>query len=217
MRAVFSRTWIAPPVSVYAASWMLTQLNLETRLHHSEVDADQLKVLELPDAARYREFMIRSYGFEASIESALAMTPNLDRVVDLRDRAKAGLIAADLLALGVRPQELSKVPLCPWIETFDNIADALGWLYVVERKTLLHSAMLRHLVVRIPQVMATASSYLGCYDRTAGTRWRDLGSAFDRFATPEIADQVVTAAHHAFWCQRDWFRHRERGTRRAAG
>jgi heme oxygenase len=196
---------------------MLTQLNLETRIHHAEVDADQLKVLELPDAARYREFMIRSYGFEASVESALALTTNLNQFVDLRDRAKAGLIAADLLALGMRPQELSKVPLCPWIETFDSIADALGWLYVVERKTLLHSAMLRHLTVRMPQIIVLASSYLSCYDHTAGTRWRDLGAALDRFATPESADQIVAAAHHAFWCQRDWFRRPERGSRRAAG
>jgi heme oxygenase len=115
----------------------------------------------------------------------------------------------------VRPQELSKVPLCPRIGTFDSVEDALGWLYVVERKTLLHSAMLRHLTVRMPQVMALASLYLSCYDHTAGTRWRDLGTALDRFATPESAGQIVAAAP-GVRCQRGWFRHRERGRRAAS-
>jgi heme oxygenase len=185
---------------------MLTQLDLEMQIHLAEVDADPLAVIASPERDRYREFLIRSYGFEASVESALAMTPNLDLVIDLRQRAKAGLVAADLLALGVRPQELSQVPLCTSVETFETIVDAMGWLYVVERRALLHTAIIKDLTPRMPEVMAVASSYLHCYDRNAGTRWRDLSRAFDRVATPEASGKIVAAAHRAFSCQREWFR-----------
>jgi heme oxygenase len=193
---------------------MLTRLNLETRIHHAEVDADQLAVLDNADPERYREFLIRTYGFEATVESALAVTPDLDRVLDIRERAKAGVIATDLLLVGLRPHELAEVPLCPWLDIIESIEDALGWLYVVERRTLLHSAILRHLTARIPQIVETASAYLRCYEGIAGARWRDLGLAFDRVATPANGDRIVAAAHQAFWCQRDWFR-RDKSAKRA--
>jgi heme oxygenase (biliverdin-IX-beta and delta-forming) len=202
---------------VYVASWVLTQLNLETRIHHAEVDADQLAVLDQPTPTAYRDFLARTYGFEASVESALAMCPAIDRLVDLRPRAKAGLLAADLLALGLRPHELAELPLCSWLDACDNVSDAMGWLYVVERKTLLHNAILRHLTVRMPAVMPDASAYLRCYEGVAGARWRDLGAAFDRAATPATANKIVAAAHQAFWSQRDWFRRERKDTRRATG
>ena len=185
---------------------MLTQLDLEMQIHLAAVDADPLAVMESPQRERYREFLIRSYGFEASVESALAMTPNLDLVIDLRQRAKAGLVAADLLALGVRPHELSEIPLCTSVEAFDTIADAMGWLYVVERRTLLHTGLVKDLTPRMPDVMAVASSYLHCYDHNASTRWRDLSRAFDRVATPEASGRIVAAAHRAFSCEHEWFR-----------
>ncbi len=199
-----------------APSWMLNQLNLETRMHHIEVDADQMAVLELVERQRYRDFLIRSYGFQAPIEAALDMTPNLELVIDLRERMKVGWIAADLLALGMTTREISQIQLCPNIEPFESVADAMGWLYVIERKTLLFNTIIRQLTRRIPDVMKIASSYLHCYEGVTGTRWRDLGTAFDRIAKPEVANRIVIATHQAFWCQREWFS-RERAAQRAVG
>jgi heme oxygenase len=193
---------------------MLTQLNLETRMHHADVDADQLTVLDEFDATRYRDYLVRTYGFEASVESALALTPGLERVIDLRQRAKAGRIAQDLLALGLRPNELSEVPLCTFIDDCDDVLDAMGWLYVLERRTLLHSAILRHLVARMPAIVDHAGSYLRSYEGIAGARWRDLGATYDQIATEMTAPRVIAAAHQALWCQRDWF-HTERSRQQA--
>ena len=73
-----------------------------------EADAD-LDFLFAPDAipAHYLLFLMRAYGFEAPLESALVGTPNLEIQLDLKARAKAGLIATDLLALGVRASEIT--------------------------------------------------------------------------------------------------------------
>ncbi|MEO8698992.1 MAG: biliverdin-producing heme oxygenase [Kofleriaceae bacterium] len=192
---------------MYAASQMLTQLNLATRMHHANVDAAQLAILDEPDANHYQAMLVRTYGFEAPVESALAMSPLVEGI-DLRERGKAGLLAGDLLTLGLRPQQLAKVPLCPRIDAFETIAEAIGWLYVVERRTLLNAVLVRDLTGHIPEVIERAGSYLHCYAGVAGARWRDLGLAFDRAITPEIMTCAIKAAHHAFWCQRDWF-HRE--------
>ena len=55
---------------------MVVRLNEETRVHHVETDAD-LDVLFRGDAsaAHYMLYLMRVYGFEAPLESALVQTP----------------------------------------------------------------------------------------------------------------------------------------------
>jgi heme oxygenase len=91
------------------------------------------------------------------------------------------------------------------LPVFPDVAEALAWIYVVERNTLLHGVIHRHLAHRLPEV-SVGGSYLACYDRAAGVRWRELGAALDRVAcTTQIADRIVAAANHAFRAQRQWY------------
>src|SRR5512138_315278 len=91
-------------------SWMIERLNDETRIHHAEAD-DDFDLLFRDDAAstHYQYFLMRVYGFDAPLEAALSLTPNLALVLDLRERQKTGYLAQDLLALGLRPQELAEL------------------------------------------------------------------------------------------------------------
>ncbi|MGN6109300.1 MAG: hypothetical protein ACTHU0_29605, partial [Kofleriaceae bacterium] len=109
---------------------MLERLDGETRSHHADADAE-LERLFSPHASssHYLQFLTRAYGFEAPLEATLAMTPNLDLMIDLRERKRAGLLAQDLLALGLRPQEVSEVPQCLEVPQFSGAAEALGWMY----------------------------------------------------------------------------------------
>src|SRR5262245_46107069 len=128
---------------------MLTRLDLQTRAYHASVDACWLDLLE-PGVTRdqYRRQMIRVYGFEAPLESALAYTPHLV-IADRRERHRSGLIAQDLLALGVKPSSITALAQCSWIEPFADPTEALGWKYVAERHTQLHSAIMRNLIEHI--------------------------------------------------------------------
>ena len=68
-------------------------------------------------------------------------------------------------------------------------AEALGWLYVVERPTLLHDTVLRSLQASIPDI--STWHYLTAYDGVAGMRWQDLGHAMDDVATtPALGEQI---------------------------
>src|SRR5262249_18784732 len=133
-------------------SWMIERLNDETRIHHTEADGD-FDLLFRDDAAstHYQYFLMRVYGFEAPLEAALSMTPNLGLMLDLRERQKTSFLAQDLLALGLRPQELAELPLCLAMPQFRAAAEALGWMYVIERSTLAHSVIRRHLLTKLPR------------------------------------------------------------------
>lgn len=183
---------------------MLGRLDSETRHVHPQVDGPWLDLLS-PNLTRagYRDHLMVVHGFEAPVEAAVALTPNVRSVLRLRERARSGSIAQDLLALGLSPQKVAHLPYCAHIEPFQDPAEALAWLYVVERATLLHAAILRQVAARLG---AIPSAYLSAYEGVVGARWLGLGHALDTVATtPEMAARIVGAAHDAFACQRDWY------------
>lgn len=188
------------------SSWMVERLNAETRAFHADIEADlDLLFQAETTATQYLVYLMRAYGFEAPLESTLAMTPNLELMIDLKGRTKAGFIAQDLLALGLRPSQIADMPQCLTIPHFRGAAEALGWMFVVERSTLSHSVLRRHLLTRLPREMKVASAYLQSYSGTVGVRWRQFGATLDLVARhPAVADRIVASALDAFRCQRRW-------------
>jgi heme oxygenase len=200
---------------------LLSRLNEETRSHHFEADGDIDRFLFRPTvtAADYRTYLSRVYGFLAPLEGALALAPDLDDELDLATRAKAALILQDLLALGMAMTEVDQLPRCQVVPTFLSTAQALGWLYVVERPMLSSAVIRGHLSTRLAVEMACASAYLACYAGQVGSRWRELGKVMDRVAyTRAIGDRVVMAAHDGFRILARWRHHDlEQASVRVAG
>jgi heme oxygenase len=185
-------------------SRMLMRLNLETRAQHPEADYPWLELISLDTSrSRYVDQLVATYGFEAPVEAALQLTPQLSEVVPHRHRARSGLVVEDLLALGMTPAKIARLPQCRAVVPFRDPAEAFGWMYVLERATLLHDTVCTHISTRLPAV--SALSYLSAYHGIATTRWQELGRAIDDYAvTPAAGDHVIAAARAAFTCQRDW-------------
>lgn len=189
-----------------AAATTLLRLNLETQPHHEA--ADQLWAPLLARGVtkwQYVAGLAAVYGFEAPLEAALAYTPNLRLAIDLRSRIRAGLVAQDLIMLGLSPGEVADLPQCSSIAPFGSPLEALGWLYVSERTTLQHEAVRQNVVGRLGAEVERATAYLSVYDGVVGLRWQELGSAFDRFVRTDRAyDEVIAGAQAAFRCLANW-------------
>ena len=193
---------------------MLARLDGATRDSHAELDAYWLDLMaQAVTTDRYREQLVRVYGFEAPLESALAYTPNFV-VADRRDLTRSGLIVQDLIALGMKPAAASRLPQCMNIEPFRDANEALGWWYVSERQSQLYNGIKRHLVSRFPE-LAQACAFLASYDGVAAARWQQLGTVLDAQAWKHGHEPFVTAAKTAFECARRWFRGTEPLARRA--
>jgi heme oxygenase len=181
---------------------MLIRLALETKSHHASADADRLTLLEddVASAERYRTFLEAVYGFEASYEHALIQTPQLEpRLV--RECSRLVLLERDLRAIGATNLDALPRPVIP---TFPHEAHALGWIYAVERNTLLHGLVRRHLWRALPRTIDRAGSYLAAY-ATPGARYRHLADDLEAGARRAIPSQIVGGAIDAFACQRLWF------------
>ncbi len=198
---------------------MIERLDHETRMHH--VDADrELDALFQPDLTRsdYLQFLLRAYGFETPLDNAIAMTPNLDRILDLPRRSRAGFLAKDLVAMGLRTAEVTLLPVCLAIPQFRSVSEAMGWMYVLERSTLSHNVLRRHLRAQLPLDTDVGSAYLGSYDGVAGRRWQELGTALDEVAQhPAIAERIIVAAGDAFRSRRTWTQQEAALLARSAG
>jgi heme oxygenase len=190
---------------VQRLSRTLLQLNLASRKHHDAADAPWLGLM-VPsvDQRHYVEHLIRIYGFEAPLESALHYTPGLSTLIDLRARTRTGLLAQDLMRLGMTASQIAKLP--QRFIAFSDAYDALGWMYVVERSALRHGGVLRYVVDHVPEIKH-ASSYLAAYDAATGDRWSELGAALEAVGQSIAAiHQVARAANEGFQALRDWFR-----------
>jgi heme oxygenase len=186
----------------------LMRLNLDTQAFHAEVDAPWLELTgQSVTRGHYVAQLSRVFGFEAPLEGALAYTTNLGSIIDLRRHMRSGLIAQDLLSLDVTPAQLTAIPQCTKIVPFSTATEALGWLYAMERATLLHELVHRHLAPGISS-MGTACAYISAYaNGIAADRWEELGDAMELVAiSPVSVEDMTTAAIAAFECAEDWYR-----------
>jgi heme oxygenase len=180
-------------------------LNRETLVHHADADATWHDLLVL-DVRRddYIDQLIRVYGFEAPLEGALAYAPEMD-TLERREHARSGHIVEDLLVLGMRPAQIAQLAQCPEVTPFLDPLHALGWLYALERATMIHGMLRRHLISRFPEIVR-ATTYLAAAETSIAERWRHLGATLERVVTsPESEDSVIAGAHMALASQRRWF------------
>ena len=184
----------------------LVQLNLATRARHPSADEPWLSLLRNGvTKLDYVRQLVRAYGFEAPLEAALAYTPQLKLLIDLRERSRAGLAAQDLLALGLSASDVANLQQCTTIEPFRTPLEALGWMYASERATLHFDAVRHYLEARLPDADG-AFSYLSVYRGNVNRRWNELGHVIDSVAkTESTMERVVSAAHDAFHCMNEWY------------
>lgn len=196
---------------------MIERLTEATAAFHADAEVDFDVLFEQETTVEhYQAFLARAYGFEAPLEANLSVTPNLDAMIDLAERKKAGYLAQDLMALGMWPHQLAELPQCQAVPPFPGAPEALGWMFVVERKTLAHSVMRRHMLTRLPREMRSSSNYFSCYTGVVGARWRAFGATLDDVArTPEIAERITDAACEAFRAQKRWIQQDAQDTRAA--
>ena len=185
---------------------LIDRLLAETEGFHAEADTDHLRLLGPVTAHGYRRFLVRRFAFVGPVERSLIALRGFEAFLDTRRFVKHELLRRDLLSFRLTAAEIDQLPRCA-LPAFAGPAEGLGWAFVIERATLGHTNLFRHLAAVLPGEVAFSSSYLKCYLGTLGEMWRDFGRALDRVAELEQA-QVIEGARSAFRTYRTW-RHQQ--------
>jgi heme oxygenase len=193
---------------VEALSSLLVRLNVATAAVHAALDAPWLD-LQQPTvtAGEYLQLLVRTYGVIAPFEGACRYTPGLEAFVEPSQLSRAGLIAQDLLALGLTPAQVASIEQCPAISTYRSASEAIGWLYVIERTRPLHQGIKHALVCHAPGV-AGALTYLSAGAGHVGHHWVALGRIVDHAgASAQAAEDILSSAQNAAEVCVQWYRY----------
>jgi heme oxygenase (biliverdin-IX-beta and delta-forming) len=107
------------------------RLKRETAAVHQHLE-DQLGLLDPGlDVHRYLRVLERFYGFYVPVEMDVARLAAVEPL-GFPLRARAELIARDLLARGLSPADLAALPLCRDRPELSCVEDLAGCLYVLE-------------------------------------------------------------------------------------
>ncbi len=196
-----------------ATSW-LARLGSLTASFHAAADAQRLAIMDVASVAQYRAYLERIYGFESAVELAASSLPP---VVDAAGGARARIarLHQDLLALGLTENCIATLPHAT-IE-LRGTGDALGYLFVVERHTLLAGLIRRHLAPRLRDAFPIARAYFDAHTE-GGRHLREFGDALTASLTRKESrpDSILAAARRAFEIQQQWYTRTNRRMRRAS-
>jgi heme oxygenase len=179
---------------------MLSRLAAETRVQQSLADVDGLELVASGRGeARYLAYLVKRYGFEAPLESALAVAPGIDRVIDLHARRQTRRIVDELVALGMPLASVLEIPHAD-VSAVHDLRDALGWLYVSDRSAMTHGLVARELLRKTPALtIGWRHDWLAAREAMA--------IALEIVArSPDDEARILEAVLHGFEHQRRWIR-----------
>ena len=183
---------------------LVETLRRETRPAHDAIEAavDIERHLVSPDA--YRALMTRYLGFHAAFEAARdgsAARAALDPAL-VPEVSRAGLIRQDLLALGMSPGEVDRLPR-PRLSRLDSLPALLGAVYVIEGSSLGGVVLAKMVETRLG-IGEGGAAFLAGDGRDTARRWRAAVAALDASVPPAAADEVVASARATYARMQDW-------------
>ncbi|WP_230530461.1 biliverdin-producing heme oxygenase [Microvirga roseola] len=181
---------------------LLERLKIETRAAHDRIEVAMDLDRRTASRDSYRDLLIRFYGFHAAWEEAAALRAP-DRAF-FGSRRKAGLLAKDLKALGMKSEEIIGLPRCHPLMPLPAPAATLGSMYVVEGSTLGGAIIARDVERRLGLTPETGCAYFRSYGRETALMWKSFGAGLLAASSPEVDDLVVEAAKRTFDVMHDW-------------
>jgi heme oxygenase len=157
------------------------------------IDAITQAPLEPPTRDNYRRWLSDIYGYLVAFEAKFAFAASIE-LAFIQKRIRSGLIASDLLALGLDAGEFTRLAQRCSVPDFEHPLDALGWLLVVERIVSQGSPLRKRLQMYIPRELATAGSFLRTYENVALERSAELNGVLARWVALDTDVHRLNAA-----------------------
>ncbi len=181
---------------------ILARLKTETRVAHDRIEAAMDLDRRIASRDGYRDLLIRFHGFhKAWEEEAASRAP--DRSFFER-RRKTQLLVRDLKALGLEPEDITRLPQCRPLMPLSGPEAVLGSMYVVEGSTLGGAVIAREVERRHGLTAETGCAYFRSYGRAISAMWKSFGAVLLEASSPEADDLIVESAQKTFDVMHDW-------------
>jgi heme oxygenase len=183
---------------------ILKRLREETRSQHEALEeALPLGHADLAPAI-YRAVLARFQGFYATWEAEAQAHASEALLPVLAGRTKLPMLDADLLALGLNPQNAPRMERTCLPDFAAGDATLLGSMYVVEGATLGGQLISRQLERSGKFHDGHGYSFFLSYGQAVGQQWKAFTALLE--AAPEAeGDAIVASAQQTFRAFSQWF------------
>lgn len=187
---------------------LLPALKSETAAQHQALE-DGLNIFQRASTPQgYREVLQKFYTIYRPMERRLTDSMDWEAAGwDFENRLKTGWLAQDLHALGMSPAEIENLPLCAYVPPAENLAEAVGCLYVLEGSTLGGQFISKRLRETLGITPETGGRFFTGYGTETAAQWKRFGSWAEGLAAsdPSIQPVAVSTAKATFDCFFRWF------------
>ena len=180
------------------------RLKRETAAAHQCLEA-QLGLLDPSlDVHRYRRVLETFYGFYVPVEMDVARLAAVEPL-GFPLRARAELIARDLLALGLSPADLAALPLCRERPELSCVEDLAGCLYVLEGACLGGQVLSPLMHRRLGLAKGSGAAFFAGDEERTLPRWATIVAWLDGLPrTGASTAKIISAATATFSAFARW-------------
>jgi heme oxygenase len=183
----------------------IAQLRSATWNSHQRLEKRLDVKARFSNRAAYRAHVERMWGFCAGLEQRLSRQVFGDALADYDSRRKLPLLERDLLALGVGPDTVPRLPRCEALPACPDAASAFGCLYVLEGATLGGRTLLPLVEERLGLSAGDGAAFLASYGADVRVMWQRFGAALDAWCcTPEREVRAADTAVATFDALQNW-------------
>ncbi len=173
------------------------RLKAATRKAHEVLDGFIMSSKPFESRENFGKFVQTQYLFHRDLD-AFFSNETLDKLLpDLKGRRRLGFIEQDLADLALETPAVSAPRFAPEDADFD-LAEALGWLYVVEGSNLGAAFLLKD-AAKLGLGESFGARHLAGAPEGRGLHWRTFTAALDEIElTAEEERRTVAGAEAAF-------------------
>lgn len=186
---------------------ILNKIREKTFVYHDDFTGWANKILTgTADKEHYKDVLKTFYGFYYPFEQKLENVEEWkNHDFDLKRRRKSQMLIEDMKKLGISDDEIKDIKMCEKLPKMDNLADALGCMYVVEGATLGGQIVAN----KINEVLGfdgdNGASFFSSYKENLRPMWKEFSDFINKYSDDtNITDPIVDASDETYHRFNDW-------------
>jgi heme oxygenase len=186
---------------------ILTKIREKTMEYHDDFTSWANNILNgtiSPD--EYKYVLKTFYGFYYPLEQKITALPEWQSMdFNIENRRKAPFLLKDMKSMGISDPEIARIEMCGDLPEINNLAQALGCMYVVEGATLGGQIVAKKLNEIFAFDQEKGAAFFNSYGPEVRPMWKSFGDLINNYsAEKQIEDPIVNAAHETYFKFNTW-------------
>jgi heme oxygenase len=186
---------------------ILTKIREKTMENHDDFTSWANKILNgtiTPD--EYKYVLKTFYGFYYPLEQKITGLQEWQSMdFNIENRRKAPFLLKDMKSMGISDAEISDIPMCDDLPEINNLSQALGCMYVVERATLGGQIVAKKLNDIFGFDQEKGAAFFNSYGQEVRPMWKSFGDLINNYAADNnIEEPIVQSSHDTYFKFNNW-------------